>query len=184
MKNAQMSLQTPNDPLWYVLATEPQREATATAGLLGRNIPAYCPQEPKSVRVNRYKRRVVMRPMLTGYIFAGWNGSPEQWAHIHGVIGARRVLQVNDRPAPVPDAALNFLRQREAEGMTDFTKRKKRTLAVAIGDWVQVLDHFAFTGLFGCVVGLLDGKDRISLHVEMFGRQTLVSVSVNQVRAL
>lgn len=169
---------------WYVLATETQQEAAAAAGLIGRRIPAYCPQHPKSIRQNYHKRRTVMRPMLVGYILTGWDGSAKQWNRIHGVAGVRRLLQVNDRPVPVPEAALTYLRTKEAEAMANFGKRKRAPIGCKVGDWVQIVEHFSFTGLLGHVVAILDKQDRITLEVGFFGRLTRVDVSAQQVRSI
>jgi transcription termination/antitermination protein NusG len=167
-----------------VVATEPQQEAAAAAGLIGRRIPAYCPQEPKSIRSNYHKRRVVLRPMIVGYMFAGYDGTDKAWHRIHGVRGVRRILSINDKPVTVPVAALSFIRTKEAEAMANFGTRKRIPMPCKLGDWVQIVEHPSFTGLFGRVAQLLAERERIVLHVDLFGRQTPVEVSANQVRVV
>ena len=169
---------------WYVLACEVRQEATAEVQLKARGIPAYCPQEPKSIRQNYHKRRIIMRPMLTGYILAAWNGTPKQWRRIHGVPGARRILKVNDRPANVPDAVITYLKQKEDDAREQFKRGRRASLEMKIGDLVQIIEHSAFSGLFGRISSFHDAKNRIRLLVDLFGRLTPLEVSAKQVRAL
>jgi transcriptional antiterminator NusG len=169
---------------WYIVVVEPQQEGAASGGLIGRRFATYFPQQPKSIRSNYHKRRVVMRPMLPGYVLVSFDVSQNHWKRINSVSGVRRILMVDERPVPVPESALYWIRKEEARAAADFGKRKRTPIGCKVGDWVQITEHFSFTGYVAQVVEILDGKGRIRLLVDLFGRKTPVEVSAQHVRVV
>lgn len=169
---------------WFIVVVEPQQESTASAGLIGRRFATYFPQQPKSIRSNYHKRRVVMRPMLPGYVLTSFDVRQNGWKRINSVPGVRRILMVDERPVPVPESALYWVRKEEARAAADFGRRKRIPMPCKEGDWVQLVEHPSFTGLFGQVVSILDKQERITLEIDFFGRLTRIEVSANQVRVV
>lgn len=170
---------------WYVVQTLPHHEELASAGLLIRGFPTYNPQEPYSVKRKYAKRMTLLRPILPGYIFTTFETADEAWKLIIPgiIVGVRRLLRYGELPIPVSAAAMDHIREVEADARTGI-KRKKTITGCKVGDWVQLIEHQAFGGFFGLVIELLDEKDRIKVDVELFGRQTPVEVSVSQVRVV
>lgn len=166
----------------YVVQVQPQRESMASGGLIGKGFPAYCPYEPKSVRANYLQRRTVMRPMLPGYVFTSFDLRERRWPRIFTIPGVIRLLMLQDRPVPVPEPAIHRIKQQEASKALG-PKRKHAPLPVQEGDWVQIMAG-SFTGFFGRVAVLVEPKARIVVGVDLFGRQTPVEVSVNQVQVV
>lgn len=169
---------------WYIVVVEPQNENIASAGLIARRFATYFPQKPKSIKANYHKRRVVMRPMLPGYVLTSFDVGKNDWKRINSVPGVRRILMVEERPVPVPETALHFIRKEEMRAAAEFGTRKRQPMPCGVGAWVQIVEHFSFTGFFGQVTQLLAQKEKLVLHLDLFGRQTPVEVSVNQVRVV
>jgi transcriptional antiterminator NusG len=169
---------------WYIVVVEPQQEGRVYAWLKGWGFESYFPQQPKSVKSNYHKRRVVMRAMLPGYILTSFDVSQNVWKNIPTFPGVRRIIMVDERPVPVPEAALYFIRREASRAASEFGTRKRLPMPCKVGDWVQITEHFSFTGFFGRVVQLLDNKERIILHLDLFGRQTPVEVGVHQIRVV
>lgn len=169
---------------WYIIVVEPQQEGIVEAWLKGWRFPCYFPKQPKSVKSNYHKRRVVMRPMLPGYLFTSFDVSQSVWKNIPTFPGVRRIIMVDERPVPVPESALYHIRREADRAAAEFGTRKRLPMPCKVGDWVQITEHFSFTGFFGRVVALLDNKERIILHLDLFGRQTPVEVGVHQIRVV
>lgn len=169
---------------WYIVVVEPQRENTASAGLIARRFATYFPQHPKRIKQNYHKRRVVMRPMLPGYVLTSFDATQNDWKRIKSVPGVRRILMIDERPVPVAESALHFIRKEEMRAAAEFGTRKRQPMPCAVGAWVQIVEHFSFTGFFGQVTQLIAERERLVLYLDLFGRQTPVEVSVNQIRVV
>lgn len=167
----------------YVVQTAPGSEHMASGGLVGKGFPSYFPREPKSVKQNYLKRRLVWRPMLPCYVFTSFEPGTERWKRIFSIAGVVRLLMYGSRPVPVPEPCMSRIRQREAEKAAK-AERKLVEITVKVGEWVQIVEHHSFSGFFGQVTELLEAKQRIIVEVELFGRQTPLEVSVNQVRVV
>lgn len=167
---------------WYVVQTEPMRETTAFAGLIARRFRAYNPQEPKSIRQNYHKRRIVMRSMVKGYVFASFS-LDQPWQRIRSIPGVLRVLTWRDQPVSISVNFLDHLRKLEAK-LAKGRARKRHAIDVKNGDWCQIDGNHVMNGFIGQVVDVLANRERITLEVDLLGRQTRVEVSVNQVRVV
>jgi transcription termination/antitermination protein NusG len=169
---------------WHVVQTEPQQETKVAELLKAAKMDSYCPQQPRSVRVNAICRRTVMRPMLVGYVFAGFDVRFDRWELIRDMRGVLKLIQVKERPLPIAFGELDFIRLREAE-LTNGKNPKRPPIPHKIDDVVQLTeDAWSWSGCFGRVTKLLASQDRIVVGIDVFGRVTPVEVSVNQVRAV
>ncbi len=178
----------------YLLATAPQQEAKVEKALRDAGLDAYLPVEPKSIRVGHIKRQTIKRPMLPGYVFPIFDVVRDNWQIIRkpdkegraGIEGVLRLFLWGERPVPMPEEAIQRLRDREIEAeMRGKAKPNISALFVgAPGDFVQIDDGGPWNGFIGKVIDLLARGRRISVSLDLFGRQTPVEVSVNQVRSV
>jgi transcriptional antiterminator RfaH len=127
------------------------------------------PQVTKRVRVYTGRHRTVRRPMLPGYLFAGFDARRECWQALIGVHGVLRVLMLEERPVPVPDAVIEHLRGREIE-LADQRRRRGQPIGLRIGAYVRIIEPLAFSGLFGTVASIDQRLGRIGVEIDIFGR--------------
>jgi transcription antitermination factor NusG len=169
----------------YLLAAAPQQEARVERALRDAGFDAYLPKEPKSVRVNQVKRRMIMRPMLPGYVFPIFDEHREGWQLIQDIEGVLRLFLWGERPVPMPEDAVQRLRDREGRELA--CSKIKKTAAPYVarpGDFVQIDDGGSWQGFIGEVVDLLARASQLIVELDLFGRKTPIRVSVHQVTAL
>lgn len=172
------------DPSWseFVIEIDPIKTQLALIGLRRERFSVYYPEEPKSVKKNQHQRRIVMRPMLgPGYCFAAFDPKADRWKRLSSIRYVKRVICYDGRPVPVPVIHMERIRQREAS--LAVKSRKSMPMPVDVGALVQI-EAGSFAGFFGKVIEVIPQAARIGVEVELFGRQTPVEVSVNQVRAV
>jgi transcription antitermination factor NusG len=168
---------------WHVVQTLSQQEGNVAGAIRKVKMDGYDPREPKSVRVNSVRRRVVWRPMLVGYVFAGFDPRYDNWEQIIDIRGVMRLFMFNLVPLPVPDAAIERIRQREFELSDGGLSRPLASLLPAqVNDWVQIIDHPSFSGLLGIVIEVMPAKWRLIVEVDIFGQKVPVELSADQVR--
>lgn len=168
---------------WYVVLTLPRHEAIAAAGLIGRRFGAYYPQQIRSVKVNAVKRKSKSYPMFPGYIFVSFDVKTERWKRVNSIAGVRKVLMVEEKPVPIAEEAMIRIREKEAE-MNTGKSMKAPPMPVHVGAWVQIVEHFSFTGLFGRVVETDARKQAVTVELLLFGSPRPVQMSVNQVKVV
>lgn len=165
----------------YVIKFDPLKIELWRMSMRRAGFPAYYPEEPKSVKKNQFQRRLVMRPMLSpGYGFTSF-GPDDRWKQLHHVHYVQRVISYDGRPVPVPVIHMERIRQREAS--LAIKSRKHMPMPVDLGATV-LIEAGPFAGFIGKVIEIIEHLARITVEVDLFGRQTPVEVSVNQVRAV
>jgi transcription antitermination factor NusG len=177
----------------YLLAAAPQQEAKVEAALREAGFDVYLPREPKSIRVNHIVRRMSMRPMLPGYIFPIFDEHRDNWQIIKrpnkdgkdGIEGVLRLFLFGERPVPVPEDAVQQLRDRESR---EFARSKIQktagTYVAQPGDFVQIDDGGPWQGFIGQVIDLWERATTLLVELDIFGRKTPVEVNADAARAI
>ncbi len=175
----------------YIAQVHAQKEGDIVQALQDAGLDAYCPRVPKSYRVNATKRMSRMIPMMPGYVFPIFDVHRDNWQVIHsqrhgcGIKGVIRLFMVDLRPVPVPDDAIQYMHEQEQHAIVYGKSMRHAPIPAkfAPGNWVQMTD-MPWTGFLAKVESWLDYKSRIRVAIDIFGRTTLVEVSVTQVRAM
>jgi transcription termination/antitermination protein NusG len=176
---------------WYVIHTYSGMENKVKSNLENRiqslNMEDYIfevvvPQEEVS-EIKNGQRRMVRRTVLPGYVLVRMDLTDESWAavrHTPSVTGF-----VGHAHQPVP------LGLDEVEGMLapvvvetkapDSKKKKAEVLDFAAGDSVMVVDG-PFATLHATITELNPDAQRVKALVEIFGRETPVELSFNQIQ--
>lgn len=179
---------------WFVVQSEPQQEKAIAATLIGKRFLCYLPMRKRKVRVNDRRHRTVTRPLLPGYLFAGFDGPVgEEWKRINAIAGVIGVLGcevefaggfIERLPVPVPLYVMNRIRDKEAEMLTgERVLRASDGKELDIGGVIQVTDG-PFTSFFGRIVELSFKKERLKAEIDIFGRPTPIEFEVWQVMAI
>jgi transcriptional antiterminator NusG len=161
---------------WHVVQTEPQQEARVEAALEDARFGSYVPRVPKKIRIVRERYRTVMRPMLVGYVLAGF-GPEEEWEPIMDMRGVLRVFMINSRPVPI--GATEMQRIWEAEERERQGKKRVSRFLPDIMDFVQIKEG-PFAHFFGSVIEVDGEKFRVKVEIDIFGRPTPVELAGDQ----
>lgn len=166
---------------FHVVQTEPQQERRVEDSLEEMGFGSFVPRVPKKVRIIRERYRTVMRPMLVGYVLAGF-APDEEWQQITYMRGVLRLFMIDDRPIPVGEFEMQCLReaeQRECAG----TERTRKALWLKVDDFVQVKEG-PFSSFFGLVVEVDQKRGVAKVEIDIFGRPTPVELEGDQVEVI
>jgi len=167
---------------WHVVQTEPQQEGKVETALKDMNLDAYNPKEPRKVRKRAEFYRTVFRPMLTGYLFAGFDVDADSWQGIPEMRGVIRLLMIEERPVPIADYVMVHLRTREAERSNG--RCANIPIDIKIGVIVRILEPFSFQGLFGKVADINLKRREIGVDIDIFGQKVALRLPPEQIEVM
>jgi transcription antitermination factor NusG len=185
---------------WFIILTEPQREAAATAGLIARKFDAFCPSVYKAVAVKdragrhlkdehgkkRWKK--IEEPMFRGYALIRFAVGQERFYDAMKVPGVTKFLRATggDYNAILPTVLVDAIRREEETQLSAYELAQKtgtdklKIPFVAGGparidggpydDWVGKMQKLSKSG-------------RVTLLLSMLGGEVPVEVDGSQVRA-
>jgi len=164
-------------PRWYVVQTQVNCEAKAAENLRRQGYEAYM---PRYLKRRRHARKVdfAAKPLFPRYMFVAIDMATQRWRSIQSTFGVSRLVTHGDEPAVLPEAVVGALKAREDD--RGFIKLDARP-AFAPGDKVRVLAG-AFMDNAGLFNGMAD-HDRVSILLEMLGRQVRVVLDADLVAA-
>jgi transcriptional antiterminator RfaH len=165
------------DARWYVVQTQTNGEAKAVENLRRQGFEIYL---PRYLKRRRHARKVdfIAKPLFPRYLFVAIDMETQRWRSIQSTSGVSRLVTNGDEPAAVPQGVVRALRAREdAKGFVKLDAAP----AFAPGDKVRVLAG-AFIDNAGLFNGMAD-HDRVSILLEMLGRQVRVVLDADLVAA-
>jgi transcription antitermination factor NusG len=191
-------------PRWYVALIKPGCEERAAKRLREQKFEVFCPMIERPVTRARDRhamlaeiaraagrrkrgrppkaRKPQLMPALRGYLFVHLDLELDRWHLIRstgGVLSSEEehglLCMTERRPFAIPDHQVAIL-QREV--MTAGAKADLAKALLKAGETVRVL-HGPFTSFPGVVVEQ-DG-DRVTIRVQIFGRETPVELFIHEV---
>lgn len=162
---------------WFVVHTQPLKEATAQQHLSEQGFEAYLPRYKKT---RRHARKVdeVLVPLFPRYLFIGIDLETDQWRSVLGTRGVSYLLMANGHPAIVPTNIIQALKDQETgDGLVSINSMALFTK----GDKIRVLD-----GAFKEYIAIfekMDDKQRVHLLLSCLGREVSVSLPSYAVEA-
>ncbi len=153
---------------WFVVYTQPHREARAHAHLLAQGFRPFLPRYRKTTRHAR-KLHTVTAPLFPRYPFVAPDLRRDAWRSINGTFGVVRLIARDEVPLPMAQGIVESLV--EACG-TDGQMNLGRTLAA--GDRVRVLSG-PFAGLVGEMIRG-DGAARVRILLRVLGGEIPVLI--------
>ncbi len=159
----------------YVVRTKPCHEAIARANLVALGFDAYVPTVREEIRT-RTTRTTVLAPMFPGYIFVSLDLTDHRWgeaAHAKGVVD---ILPRSNDPTPVPERAMQWVRETEAQ--ENAKKAAGPASHVAAGDAV-VMVRGSFEGHSG--ICQASRGERVKVLLMIMGAAREVDVAAEAV---
>lgn len=154
---------------WYVVQTQPNREAMALVNLKRQGFRTFMPQIVKTVRHAR-RTRTLKASLFPRYFFTMLDPDCTPWRRINGSFGVVSLIMGGDRPKPVPEGIVESLAAlTDDSGVVDFGGRLK------IGGDVRILSG-PFADQLGQLVHL-DGQGRAHVLIEIMGAARTVTIS-------
>lgn len=154
---------------WRLLYVRPQSEDRYHANLAERGMSAYVPKETVWRGIG-IRRQPAVKPLLPGYVFADLTDEElADAAHLPDVL---YIIKAGDKPATVPSAFVDDLRDAESGGKFDLT-RKERLRAKRMGKALEAGERFKVTaGLYAGAIGEIarvSGSKRAEVVLSFLG---------------
>jgi len=152
---------------WFVVRSQPRKEAIAELHLRRQGFSAYLPMiASSSVRPGRAS----LAPFFPSYLFVSLNMARDRWRSINGTFGVSHLVSFGAWPQPVPVGLVEELKARTApEGVLGFND------VLEPGTPVRFVGG-GFDGLFGVLESEYP-QGRISVLMQIMSRSVPVVVS-------
>ena len=164
---------------WFVVKTQPRKEALADLHLRRQAFEAYLPlipaskARPRSAAAKPSTPRAptpALIPFFPGYLFVRLNTARDQWRSINGTIGVSKLVQFGDGPTPAPVGLVEQLIARTAgDGVLGFDD------PLPPGAEVRIVGG-AFDGLIG-VMQSQDAFGRVMVLMNVMSRSVPIVLS-------
>ncbi len=162
---------------WYVVQTHALAEGKAALNLTRQGYRAYL---PRYLKKRSHARRVdwVEKPLFPRYLFVEMDPEATQWRAIRSTFGVSHFICQGDEPSPTPDGVVEEIMAREDDkgyvGLNRETRFKKgQAVEIAGGPMAET------SAIFDCI----GDHDRVTVLMDMMGRQIRVRVPLEAVRA-
>ncbi len=162
---------------WYVIRSQIHAETKAEFNLRRQGFEVYLPYYMKT---RRHARKIdqVKAPLFPGYLFVAVDTDSEPWRSIKSTFGVSQLISFGDTPAPVPHGLIEEIIAREDDGgfvtlSTASMFHKGQEIEIVDGPMADQI------GLFDCI----DGKERVTILLNLLGREIRVKVSLMQVKS-
>ena len=180
---------------WFVVHTYSGMENRVKTNLENRiaslNMEDYIhevvvPQE-EVPEIKNGQRRMVRRTVLPGYVLVRMDLTDESWATVRHTPSVTGFVGHSHQPIPLTFAEVeNMLAPAFEEELTTTSPEKKKQKKVevvdfAVDDSVMVVDG-PFATLHATITEIYPDAGRVKALVEIFGRETPVELSFNQIQ--
>ncbi len=125
------------------------------------------------VEVKDNSRKEVERKLFPGYVLLKMVLTDESWHVVRNTRGVTGFVGPSSKPVPLTDEEVDALG----------VEKREISLSYAVGDNVRVCDG-PLEGFIGLVEDIQPDKDKVSIVVSMFGRETPVELELDQVEPI
>lgn len=169
---------------WYVVhvysghekkVAEALRQRAQTLHLTNKVLQALIPTQEK-IQIRRGQRKTVNEKIFPGYMLVKMEMTDDAWLAVRTTEGVTGFVGMSSRPTPLPksevEAILKYTQQSgEASYKADFVD----------GEAVKVTDG-PFNDFLGTVSGIDEDKGKVTVLLNIFGRETPVELDFLQVK--
>jgi transcriptional antiterminator RfaH len=162
---------------WYVVYTKQGQERLAEGNLRNQGFETYLPRLATRRKQRRGVSIAVTVPMFSRYLFVRLNVEEGPWRAVNGTYGVVSLVSFGDRPAPLSDAVIDELKNRESD---DGVVHLAKIDPFRPGDAVALADG-PMSDLRGLCAARTDGE-RVVVLMSLLGRQVPVRVAQDRLR--
>lgn len=171
-----------NKAKWYVLHTrsgyenvakENLQRVTEKNNLQDRIFDIIIPTEQVIEEKSDGKKVLVERKLMPTYLFVKMIYGDDIWHRVTGTRGITGFAGPKGRPLELTEQEILNMR----------LEKTKVDTSIVIGDKVEILEG-ALNGMFGTISEIEPEQNHAKVIVEMFGRETPVDVSLDQIRKI
>lgn len=162
---------------WFVVQTHPKAENKALFNLKRQGYRAYLPTYLKKRSHARWVDWVA-RPLFPCYLFVEMEPGVTPWRAIRSTIGVSHFISAGDTPIATPEGVVEAIIAREDDkGHVALSNKdafkKGQAVEIASGPMTEA------SAIFECI----DDKDRVTVLMDLMGRQVRVRVLLEAVQA-
>ena len=170
---------------WYVLHTHSGYEDTVARNLkqrieslgMGDKIFNVIVPTEKKIKIKNGKRRVVEEKIYPGYVLVEMIVTDDSWYVARNTPRVTGFVGSGTTPIPVAEEEIREIQRRMG------IEEPKYKIDVGVGDAVKITDG-PFRDFDGKVSEVDEGKGKIKVLVNMFGRETPVELDFLQIKKL
>ena len=177
----------PEEPSWYAIHTYSGYEnkvkshleaRIASMNMRNKIFRVIVPME-EEVEIKQGQRRTVQKKVFPGYVLVEMVMSDEAWYVVRNTPGVTSFVGSGTRPVALLDHEINpILKQATKE-----TEKPKAKISFSKGQNVRVIDG-PFTDFIGSVSDINMDRNKVTVMVSFFGRETPVSLDFLQVEKI
>ena len=134
------------------------------------------------VEVNNGKPKTVERKIFPGYVFVKMVMNDDSWYVVRNTRGVTGFVGPGSKPVPLSPAEVKSFGIDDENGSVEESKPVVE-FAGKVGDQIQILSG-AWENTVGQITSINEGKQCVTINVEMFGRETPVEVDFTDVKVL
>ena len=118
-------------------------------------------------------QKQTMKKMFPGYVLINMVMNDDTWYVVRNTRGVTGFVGPGSKPVPLDDAEIDRMGIHNTEVTMDFK----------VGDSVTVVSG-VWEGTAGVIKSINEGKQSVTIHVDMFGRETPVELAFSEVRRM
>ena len=118
-------------------------------------------------------KKVTQKKMFPGYVIIHMVMNDDTWYVVRNTRGVTGFVGPGSKPVPLDDAEIDRMGIHNTEITMDFK----------VGDAVTVLSG-VWEGTAGVIRSINEGKQSVTIHVDMFGRETPVELAFAEVKRM
>jgi transcriptional antiterminator RfaH len=157
---------------WYVVYSKPHKEQQAQFHLRMKGLDVFFPRLDL-VRVAEKRKRII--PLFPNYLFVRIH-LPTEFHYVTWSPGVKRLVSFGDRPIPLDEQVINFLKQQ-----TDGDGLIKARSQLRPGQEIQIRGG-PFDGLVAIIQDPPDAKGRVKILLKLLSRQISVKLGVEFIK--
>jgi transcriptional antiterminator RfaH len=157
---------------WYVVYSKPHKEEQAQFHLRMKGLDVFFPRLDL-IRVAEKRKRII--PLFPNYLFVKLH-LPTEFHYVIWSPGVKRLVSFGDRPIPLDDAVVSFLKQQtDPEGLI------KARSQLRPGQEVEIRGG-PFDGLIAIIQDPPDARGRVRILLRLLSRQVSVNLGVEFIK--
>ncbi len=170
---------------WYVIHTysgyedqvaENMKQRIESMGMQDKIFDVMVPTE-KSVEMKGGKRKISEKKIFPGYVLVEMMVTEDSWYVVRNTPNVTGFIGFGTRPTPISEDEVKRLKRKMGEEMPKFK------IDFKMGDSVKITDG-PFKDFDGVVDGIDEQKGKIKVLVNMFGRETPVTLDFLQAKKI